>query len=60
MSYKKYFNDYVYRNELKASKLRSFIVLLERVDVIAEVWMYFLILFSRYSFYIITPRLNVK
>ena len=60
MSYKKYFNDYVYRNELKASKLRSFIVLLERVDVIVEVWMYFLILFSRYSFYIITPRLNVK
>ena len=55
MSYKKYLNDKSQKNELKTSKSRLFFISLDRVDIIAEARIFFLILLGCYSFYIIPP-----
>ena len=53
MSYEKELNDKFWKNELKTSKPRLLLISPERVNVIAEVRMFFLILMSFQSFYII-------
>ena len=58
MSYKKYLNDKLKRNELKHQNHACFSLPLERVNIIAEARMFFLIFFSCYSFYIIPPLLK--
>ena len=43
------------KNELKTSKSRLFFIFAERVDILAEARIFFLILLSRYSFFNIPP-----
>ena len=43
------------KNELKTSKSRLFFIFAERVDMLAEAWIFFLILLSCYSFFNIPP-----
>ena len=43
------------KNELKTSKSRLFFIFAERVDILAEAWIFFLILLSYYSFFNIPP-----